>query len=261
LLQLPLLEEVSPAGKGISCGDLDFPYPPNISNVTHMDSAKTAAVQLSLEDARKLEANTREQANSPLWTKERSKRITASNFGRFMLRKTPLTKKFVDSVLKTKSFTSSATSYGSANEKVAINMYRKKTCNHVHGCGFVVNPKFPFLGASPDGKVCDPFATGILEVKCPFIMRDRTIKEALADEVMKKKICIEQIQDKVQMKRDHMYWYQVQGQLLVTGAKFCEFVLFTRQDLFIERIEPDQNTMEQIFTKMVNVFEGFVCEK
>ena len=140
-------------------------------------------------------------------------------------------------------------------------MYRKKTCNHVHGCGFVVNPKFPFLGASPDGKVCDPFATGILEVKCPFIMRDRTIKEALADEVMKKKICIEQIQDKVQMKRDHMYWYQVQGQLLVTGAKFCEFVLFTRQDLFIERIEPDQNTMEQIFTKMVNVFEGFVCEK
>ncbi|KAH3877056.1 hypothetical protein DPMN_000912 [Dreissena polymorpha] len=92
-------------------------------------------------------------------------------------------------------------------------------------------------------------------------MRDRTVKEALADEAMKKNICIEQIQDKVQMKREHMYWYQVQGQLLVTGAKFCDFVLFTRQDLFKERIEPDQYTMEQILTKMVNVFDGFVCEK
>jgi len=69
--------------------------------------------------------NTRDQALNEMWHDERSKRITASNFGRVMLRKCSVTQKFIDSLLQKKVFTFAATSYGSANEKVATNLYRK----------------------------------------------------------------------------------------------------------------------------------------
>jgi len=48
----------------------------------------------------------------------------------------------------------------------------KKTGNHVHNCGLVVNPTFPCIAASPDGKVCENGITGLLEVKCPYSIRD-----------------------------------------------------------------------------------------
>jgi len=32
------------------------------------------------------------------------------------------------------------------------------------------------------------------------------------------------------MKRRHRYWYQVQGQLAITGRKYCDLVLFTDHD-------------------------------
>jgi len=41
------------------------------------------------------------------------------------LRKCSVTQKFIDSLLQKKTFTFAATSYGSANEKVATNLYRK----------------------------------------------------------------------------------------------------------------------------------------
>ena len=50
--------------------------------------------------------------------------------------------------------------------------------------GFVVNPAFPFLGCSPDGKVIDvteddPF--GIIEIKCPYKNRSITPQTACND--------------------------------------------------------------------------------
>ena len=35
--------------------------------------------------------------------------------------------------------------------------------------GLVVNPKYPYLGATPDGWVgCDCCGIGIVEIKCPY---------------------------------------------------------------------------------------------
>jgi len=50
--------------------------------------------------------------------------------------------------------------------------------NHTHDIGQVFNPLFPYLGASPDGKVCDKSTTGIIEIKCPYTVRDKTLQEA-----------------------------------------------------------------------------------
>ena len=41
--------------------------------------------------------------------------------------------------------------------------------------GFIVNPKYPHLGASPDSLVycshCNPYH-GVIEVKCPYSLRN-----------------------------------------------------------------------------------------
>ena len=53
----------------------------------------------------------------------------------------------------------------------------------------------------------------------------------------------ETVGNQITLKRNHMHWFQVQGQLLVSGAKFCDFVTYTKQDLLIKRIETDEGVM------------------
>ena len=44
--------------------------------------------------------------------------------------------------------------------------------------GFVINPDFPYIGATPDGMVsCDCCGSGIVEIKCPYCAHDSTVKE------------------------------------------------------------------------------------
>ena len=49
--------------------------------------------------------------------------------------------------------------------------------------GLVVNPSFPWLGASPDAVVIDPSVSsvGMLEIKCPYARRLSTVEEATSD--------------------------------------------------------------------------------
>jgi len=225
-----------------------------VPEITH----DLSEVQLTYDQATQLELNTRNQSENDNWHKERKTRLTASNFGRFMLRKAPVTKKLVDSICNPKPFSSKPTSYGHCSENIAKTMYRNKTNNHVHDCGLVVNPAFPYLGASPDGKVCDGGIAGILEVKCPFLLRDMKFLEALQNVSLKTKICLEKIGENIQLKENHVYWFQVQGQLLVTGAAFCDFVVYTRQDLLIQRIVPNVPVMKSIIDKMSEVFNNFL---
>ena len=54
----------------------------------------------------------------------------------------------------------------------------------VFDAGLSVHPSFPYLGASPDGKVFDPSTDskyGLLEIKCPFSKRGETLEQAAAD--------------------------------------------------------------------------------
>ena len=199
--QLPLIEPIQgPTGDSFPCGNLCLPI---VSDTDLKSDENWSHVEISRADAVQLEVNTRQQSHCSLWKEERKKRITASNFGRFMIRKLPVTQKFVDSIKNQKDFCSSATSYGSASEKVAKIVYRKKTGNHVHECGFVVNPAFPFIGASPDGKVCDSTSheSGILEIKCPFSIRDMTIEEGVNELANRSQFHLERDEDQIVLKK------------------------------------------------------------
>ena len=97
----------------------------------------------------------------------------------------------------------------------------------VFDAGIVVNPAYPYIGASPDGKVFNPSISpqyGLLEVKCPFKQRAKTIEEALADP----DFYLLFQEEKYLLKRNHSsgYFEQVQGQMALSGLKWCDFCVF-----------------------------------
>lgn len=40
----------------------------------------------------------------------------------------------------------------------------------------------------------------------------------------------------LELKQGHGYYWQVQGQLLLTGMEWCDFVVFAEEDTLIQRI-------------------------
>jgi hypothetical protein len=74
------------------------------------------------------------------------------------------------------------------------------------------------LGASPDGLVD---LDSIVEIKCPFAARNIHIKTAI-----EKKKFLEmnsRDDDKILLKENDSYMYQVQGQLLMSNLQKCYF--------------------------------------
>lgn len=46
------------------------------------------------------------------------------------------------------------------------------------------------------------------------------------------------------------YYYQVQGQLFVTAAPFCEFIVYTKLDIAVDRVLPDPDFQMTMFEKL-----------
>ena len=47
-----------------------------------------------------------------------------------------------------------------------------------------------------------------------------------------------------------MYRYKVQGQLHITGCSWCDFVIYTLQDISIEKIDPDKGLWDKVVPKL-----------
>lgn len=247
------IEQPRPEGADV-CGQTNFPKPYMMLNLESTGLCDKQHnwqdLNVSFENCVEIEQSTKGQSSSARWFAERKGRITASNFGSIMNRKKEINDTFVRNIFDKKSFKSAPTSYGQANEKTAKQMYIKSSGNHIHDVGLVVNPLFPFLGATPDAKICEKSLTGILEIKCPYSVRDSTLLEACENQTF----FLEISGSKYVLKRSHSHWFQVQGQLLITGAPFCDFVTFTRQEINVERIYPCIDTMLSLLKKMSDVY-------
>ncbi|CAG2218740.1 unnamed protein product [Mytilus edulis] len=204
-----------------ACGNTKFPI--QVTNIIDdLYKCCNEFISISIEEAMNLENVTVRQFDCTEWFNQRKKRITASQFARVAKRKKQVNEKFLQSLFDPKKFSSAATSYGTANETVAKKQYAEKyKDNHLHDCGLVVNPGFSFLGATPDGKLCSNGTTGIIEIKCPYAVRDLKIEEA----VVTANFCLQKNGDVLVMNKGHDHYYQVQGQLLLSGATFCEFIV------------------------------------
>jgi len=121
------------------------------------------------------------------------------------------------------SFSNSATQWGTNNEPIAIDEYRKLTGNEVNSTPFNFFKYNAWVGGTPDGLVG---TDGTVEVKCPFNPSVH-IGTLLTKTVPKE------------------YEWQVYGHMLVTDRKWCDFISFDpriegKQKIAIVKVDRDE---------------------
>jgi hypothetical protein len=133
--------------------------------------------------------------------------------------------------------TSQSMDWGHDNEQAAIEAYEHESGNKVDAVGFVSYGDY--AGGSPDGLVGKD---GIIEVKCPYNPGNHA-----------KTLVTGQVPDQ--------YWFQVQGNMMVTGRKWCDFISFDPrvQDeslkMKVIRVDRDEDTIELIGQRIKEVRE------
>lgn len=251
-MQLKSYKEVPKPSNVTPCMDTTFPKTSPV-HLKEKHAYCNTIYPITQYDAVQLEQKTTLQSKCPLWFEERKKRLTASIFSKVCKRKKDINTKFLGALFHPKSFSSDATSYGKVHEVDGKKAYCIKMPDvHIHDCGLVVNPRFSFLGASPDGKVCDGQDCGVLEIKCPYTARNLTVQEAI-DTIPN--FCLKE-EDGFILNNKHEYFFQVQGQLMVTGAPFCDFVVYTKKDLVIVRVFPDTLFMEMMLSQLACFYQS-----
>eukprot|EP00117_Sycon_ciliatum_P026092 scpid48939/ scgid21499/ Inhibitor of growth protein 1 len=219
------------------------------------------SISVSAEEATCIESASRDQAKSKAWFDYRAGRVTASRFK--AAARSDVSQPSI-SLIKTICyphsvlFSSKATRWGCDHEDEARRQYiESHHLDHrrfaVSDSGLVVNPEWPHLGASPDGRVsCQCCGDGILEIKCPFSCRSSD----LADSAESAKFCLEKTgpDSKLQLRRSHAYHYQIQAQLLVCKSAYCDFIVWNEKEVFVERITPDKKFIAEAVQSVTDFY-------
>lgn len=142
--------------------------------------------------------------------------------------------------------------YGISNEPLAAQRYQEvlQTLGHdvtIAGCGLLVNPAYPWLGASPDRIAFDPVESsyGVVEIKCPYTLRDKKGSELTALD-----FCSQVTENGPNLKKDHFYYAQLLGQMGVSGLRWGDFVVFGKEFILIERIRMSESEWATMKTKL-----------
>ena len=63
----------------------------------------------------------------------------------------------------------------------------------------------------------------------------------------------QQNDDSFHLKSTYMYYHQIQGQMGITGLKWCDLIIYCEDDIHVERIKFDSDFFQKIKDK-VDVF-------
>lgn len=229
---------------------------------------------MSQSERDEVELVTRGQKSSSAWHEARCGRLTASTFGAVVKRqeKTPPDNLVKQVMQYHVPRTVPSMKWGIDHERAASRAYgtemrerRGHSFLTVAECGLLVDKDRPYLGASPDGLVSCPDCTppcGLLEIKCPWSCRSSTVAEACASA----DFCCELRDGKVALKRDSPYFYQIQGQMGISGRTWADFVVWTPKDntnktIHIERIYFDSKLWSGMKVKLHAFFvKGVAAE-
>ena len=170
------------------------------------------------------------QQNTEEWMQLRSGKFTASMFKDLFSAKT--TQAYQKAIYKAvfekltgeqpESFSNDYMQRGHELEPVAIEKYEMETFNTVEEPGFFELNEW--VGASPDGLVG---TDGLIEIKCPAY-------NTMIDYLLTGKV-------------PSQYKWQVQGQLYVTGRKWCDFMAFhPKLKTLIIRVERDDKMIDEL---------------
>lgn len=119
--------------------------------------------------------------------------------------------------------------------------------------GLVIDPDFPYLGASPDGCIsCDCCGSGVIEIKCPYSCAETSVREA----VKMKNFCLEcGSNGSFVLPKTHAYYFQVQAQIFLCKARYCDFTVWSPKDHVVLQIEPDTAFIMEAIERVTQLFK------
>ena len=203
------------------------------------------------------------QSENTLWRDYRHGRLTSSIFKAAC---TYSGSSMNNSVVKTvmglyQPFSTPATRYGLECEGGARDVYAKLHSKYhsqvnVQESGLHINGEMPFLGASPDGMIrCPICGPGVLEIKCPYSKRKETTEQACQDN----KFGVLYENGSIRLKPTSKWMYQIQGQMLVTGVEYCDFVINTEKTISMARIRADKAFQTAMLQRLTSFYERFIA--
>lgn len=203
-------------------------------------------IELSPEEIVQIEIKTRNQGNSMEWRNLRRQKLTASNFGDVCRRQlhTPC-KNIVRRILYPKKIDTESLRYGRRNEKRAIEALEREIGVNITPSGLFIHEKKPYFAATPDGLVN---SDGIIEIKCPYSARNLTPDEGI------EKRQITMWKRDGSLNKNHKWFYQVQGQLEMSGREYCIFCIWTPKGIKYEIINRDRIFWEENMEPKLELF-------
>jgi len=183
-----------------------------------------------------LERLTVGQHTNATWNKQHTLRITSSQFG--VICKATSRKdlgRLADQLVSPRPFSSRAVQHGLKYEAIAVQQF-ESLYGPTEPSGMFTCADTPWLAASPDRIVSD---AALLEVKCPFAAKDKFISPATVPYLKK-------VGDDLQLDTKHVYYYQIQGQLLCSDRDLCYFCVYTHKDMRVVKIQKDRSFIAEM---------------
>lgn len=219
-----------------------------------------SGLTITEEEIQETERLTRGQATNKLWFEKRKTVLTASNFGKAAKTKVEPSNK-IKSILYS-NFTTESVQYGIESEAKAVDLFVRQMSKDgltlkVEEVGLLLSKDKPYLGASLDRIVSfiDTHEKWGMEIKSPFSKAGMTVEEACKT----KTFYLEKVADgSIKLKRNHDYFWQVQGQLYCSNLSL-NGIIFTvyfgeNMPLFIEKIPFYSSTWYEDFLPKIDFF-------
>ena len=148
-----------------------------------------------------------------------------------------------------------AIDYGLSNEPFVFaevkDYFARVEQQPVVECGMYVHPKFPFLGASPDGLIGDKT---VLEIKCPSSIIDK--------DKLPPYLYLNETTGLYQLERKQPYYYQIQGEIMCTDRKHGVLAVYHKNKhqgnkICMSVIERDQQFIERLEERLVDFYNNY----
>lgn len=194
-----------------------------------------------------IEEMTRGQNKNPKWFEARKLRITASNYGTICRAVRRDMDTLANTLVSPKSLKTPAIRHGQKYETEAIKKFELQRKTEVKTCGLFISVEYPFLGASPDGIIDE---SSCIEVKCPFSCKNKLINPVTIPYLYLDP------HNNLQLKKNHFYFYQIQGQLFCSGRKKCYFIIYSLVDIKVIEIQKDDDFIKDMVESLTSFYES-----
>jgi hypothetical protein len=224
-------------------------------------------VKARYSDAERIavELATREQSASPDWFNFRAGMVTASKMKSVVTRMSSAeedpsinTSSIVSDIMGyKKAVDTKSVRYGRAQEAHGKKLFGKLQKRlhkrfRMEDSGLVIG-EHAFIGASPDLVVkCACHGKGLCEIKCSFSIRGSSPS---VDNLNYLQSC----DSGPTLKKNHQYFFQMQGQMGVCGYTYCYFFVYTCHGYHMEKISFDPSFWQHMSSQIVRFWGLYVA--